>query len=50
MQERGRVVMVIEAIRAPKLIVNSGVLKEVQQFCYLGDVPDCEAGVERAAV
>ncbi len=23
-------------------------LKEVQQFCYLGDVLDCEAGVERA--
>ncbi len=25
-----------------------GELEEVQQFCYLGDVLDCEAGVERA--
>ena len=23
-------------------------LEEVQQFCYLGDMLDCEAGVERA--
>ncbi|KAK3875693.1 hypothetical protein Pcinc_019440 [Petrolisthes cinctipes] len=29
------------------LMVNGGVLEEVQQFCYLGDVLDCEAGVER---
>ena len=31
-----------------KLVVDGGVLDEVQQFCYLGDVLDCEAGVERA--
>ncbi len=30
------------------LVVDEGVLEEVQQFCYLGDVLDCEAGVERA--
>ena len=30
------------------LVVDGGVLEEVQQFCYLGDVLDCEAGVERA--
>ena len=30
------------------LEVNGGTLEEVQQFCYLGDVLDCEAGVERA--
>ena len=28
--------------------MNGGVLDEVQRFCYLGDVLDCEAGVERA--
>ena len=26
-----------------------GVISEVQQFCYLGDVLDCEGGSERAA-
>ena len=31
-----------------RLIVDGGVLDEVQQFSYLGDVLDCEAGVERA--
>ena len=25
-----------------------GQIEEVQKFCYLGDVLDCEAGVERA--
>ena len=30
------------------LPVNGGFLEKVQQFCYLGDVLDCEAGVERA--
>ena len=29
----------------PGLVVNGGVLKEVEQFCFLGDVLDCEAGV-----
>lgn len=28
------------------LVVDGGVLEEVQQFCYLGDVFDCKA-VER---
>ena len=28
--------------------VNGGRLEEVHQFCYLGNVFDCEAGVERA--
>ena len=32
----------------PGLVVNWGVLEEVRQFCYLGDVMDCEGGVERA--
>ena len=31
-----------------RLVVNGGVLEEVEQFCFLGDVLDCEAGVERA--
>ncbi len=30
------------------LVVDGGVLDEIQQFCYLGDVLDCEAGVARA--
>ncbi len=30
------------------LVVDGGELEEVQQFCYLGDVLGCEAGVERA--
>ena len=25
-----------------------GQIEEVQEFCYLGDMLDCEAGVERA--
>ena len=29
--------------------VNDGVLEKLQQFCYLGDMLDCEAGVERSA-
>ncbi len=29
-------------------VVDGGVLEEVQHFCYLGDMLDCEAGVERA--
>ena len=33
----------------PGLVVNGGRLEEEQQFCYLGDALDCEAGVERAA-
>ena len=32
----------------PRLVVNGGVLEAVEQLCYLGDVVDCEAGVERA--
>ena len=32
----------------PGLVVNGGMLEEVEQFCYLGDVLDCEGGVERA--
>ena len=32
----------------PGLVVNGGMLQEVEQFCYLGDVLDCESGVERA--
>ena len=32
----------------PGLVVNGGMLEEVEQFCYLGDVVDCEAGVEGA--
>ena len=32
----------------PALVVNGGVFEEVQQFSYLGEVLDCEAGVERA--
>ena len=32
----------------PGLVVNGGILEEVEQFCYLGDVLDCEAGVKRA--
>ena len=31
-----------------RLEVDEGVIKEVEQFCYLGDILDCEAGVERA--
>ena len=34
--------------KGPWLVINGGMLKEVEQFCYLGDVLDCEAGVERA--
>ena len=30
------------------LVVSGGTLEDVQQFCYLGDMLDCEAGVERA--
>ncbi len=30
------------------LVVNGGVLEEVQQFCYLGDVLYCEAKVVRS--
>ena len=30
------------------LMTKGGEIKEVQEFCYLGDVVDCEAGVERA--
>ena len=29
----------------PGLVVNGVVLEEVEQFCFLGDVLDCEAGV-----
>ena len=32
------------------LVVNGGVLEEIEQFCYLGDVLDCKAGVERAVL
>ncbi len=31
-----------------RLVVDGGVLEEVQQFCYLEDILDCEGGVERA--
>ena len=30
------------------MVVNEGMMEEVEQFSYLGDVLDCEAGVERA--
>ena len=30
------------------LIMEDGVVEEVESFCYLGDVLDCEAGVERS--
>ena len=30
------------------MVLNGGVLEEVEQFCYLGDVLDCEAEVEEA--
>ena len=33
----------------PGLVVNGGMLKEVEQFCYLGGVLDCE-GVVKTAV
>ena len=29
-------------------ITLGGQIEEVQKFCYLGDVLDCEAGVEKA--
>ena len=32
----------------PGLVVNGDMLEEVEQFCYLGDMLACEAGVERA--
>ena len=32
----------------PGLEVNGGMLEEVEQFCYLRDVLDCEGGAERA--
>ena len=32
----------------PGLVVNGGVLEEVEQFHYLGDVLNYEAGVEKA--
>ena len=35
-------------VEGPRLVVNGGVLEEVKQFCYLGDVLICGAGVERA--
>ena len=31
-----------------KWFVNGGILEEVEQFCYLGDVLECEGVVERA--
>ena len=34
--------------KGPRLVVNRGMLEEVEQLCYLGDMLDCEAGVERA--
>ena len=27
---------------------NNGLIKALEQFCYLGDMLDCEAGVERS--
>ena len=30
------------------LVVNGGMLEEIEQLCYLGDVLDCEAVVEIA--
>ena len=32
----------------PGLVVNRGMLEEIEMFCYLGDVLGCEGGVERA--
>ena len=34
--------------KGPGLVVNGRILKEVEQFCYLGDVLDCEARRETA--
>jgi len=31
-----------------KLITTGGTIKEVDEFCYLGNVLDCEAGLVRA--
>ena len=31
------------------IMTSEGVISEVQQFCYLGDMLDCEGGSERAA-
>ena len=39
----------MEKTRVPNwYVVNGGMLEEVEQFCYLEDVLDCKAGVERA--
>ena len=32
----------------PRLVVNGGVLEEVEEFCYLGNVLDCDAKVTTA--
>ena len=34
----------------PGLVVNGAVMEEVEQFWYLWDLLDCEAGVERAVI
>jgi len=31
-----------------ELITTGGRIEEVDEFCYLGNVLDCEAGLERA--
>jgi len=33
-----------------KLITTGGRIEEVDEFCYLGNVLDCEAGLERAVI
>ena len=34
--------------KGPGFVANGGMLEEVEQLCYLGNVLDCETGVERA--
>ena len=31
-------------------MTTSGEIKKVQEFCYLGVMVDCEAGVEKAVI
>ena len=42
--EWGRVMRAVETMKVP----GWQKMDKVKQFCYLGDVLDCEAGVERA--
>ncbi len=38
----------VEVVAEENIVVEEGVVEEVKQFCYLGDVLDSEGGVERA--